>query len=174
MRCASRAMVVLLLLISLFINGVAQTRNGAAKPNGAKPKAAPVKTAAAVEESVDGKAMPVSEMRAAIERYTVDRGSLARSYPVNMSPARRDRFKKFYSDWLTSLQKLDFDSMSRTGKSITSSSKITSNTNSDNSISRRNNSPRSNPSSRSPTPSSISKSHAVEWKRSIRQKSRSH
>jgi len=55
-------------------------------------------------------------MRAAIERYSVDRGSLARSYPVGMSPARRDRFKKFYSEWRASLLTLDFDSMSQDGK----------------------------------------------------------
>jgi len=55
-------------------------------------------------------------MRSAIERYTVDRGSLARSYPVAVSRARRERFKKFYSDWLASLQSLDFDSMSQDGK----------------------------------------------------------
>ena len=108
MRCASRAVVVLLLLTSLFINGLAQTRNGGAKPNGAR-----TRTAAA--EPVNGKTS-MSEMRAVIERYSVDRGSLARSYPVNMSPSRRDRFKKFYSDWLASLQKLDFDSMSQDGK----------------------------------------------------------
>src|SRR6185436_17423125 len=59
---------------------------------------------------------PVSEMRAAIERYTVDRGSLARSYTVSYSSARRERFRKFYSDWLASLQKLNFDSMSQDGK----------------------------------------------------------
>src|SRR6185436_18249676 len=59
---------------------------------------------------------PVSEMRAAIERYTVDRGSLARSYTVSYSSARRERFRKFYSDWLASLLKMDFDSMSQDGK----------------------------------------------------------
>jgi hypothetical protein len=58
----------------------------------------------------------VSEMRSAIERYTVDRGSLTRSYPVAVSSARRERFKKFYTDWLASLQSLDFDSMSEDGK----------------------------------------------------------
>ena len=58
----------------------------------------------------------VTEMRAAIELYTVDRGSLTRSYPVVISAARRERFKKFYSEWLASLQKLDFDSMSQDGK----------------------------------------------------------
>src|SRR5918996_1115116 len=58
----------------------------------------------------------VSEMRAAIERYTLDRGSLSRSYPVTMSPNRRARFKKFYEASLTSLKALDFDSMSQDGK----------------------------------------------------------
>ena len=32
-----------------------------------------------------------SEMRVAIERYVADRGSLSRSYPVEMSPARLTR-----------------------------------------------------------------------------------
>jgi len=59
---------------------------------------------------------PVSEMRSAIERYTVDRGSLTRSYPVAVSQRRRDRFRKFYSEWLASLQSLNFDSMSEDGK----------------------------------------------------------
>ena len=55
-------------------------------------------------------------MRSAIERYTVDRGSLARSYPVAVSRGRRERFKKFYDEWLNSLKSLDFDSMSQDGK----------------------------------------------------------
>jgi len=105
MRCASRAMVVLLLLGCLLINVPAQTRS-----NGARSR--PVASA----EPVNGKAAPVSEMRAAIERYSVDRGSLARSYPVGMSPARRERFKKYYGDWLDSLKSLNFDSMSQDGK----------------------------------------------------------
>ncbi|HJT66253.1 MAG TPA: DUF885 family protein [Pyrinomonadaceae bacterium] len=58
----------------------------------------------------------ISEMRAPIERYTADRGSLTRSYPVTISPARRARFRKFYEEWLASLKSLDFDSMSQDGK----------------------------------------------------------
>ncbi|HEX6043208.1 MAG TPA: DUF885 family protein [Pyrinomonadaceae bacterium] len=109
MRAASRSVVIV--LIGCFLMSVpGQTRN-AGKTNGARPKAAqPVEGAEA-----DGKTT-VSELRARIERYSVDRGSLARSYPVNMSPARRERFRKFYTDWLASLQKLDFDSMSQDGK----------------------------------------------------------
>ena len=107
MRSASRVVVVLMLLSCLLVNVPAQTRNGV-RNNGARPKPDPA-------EPVNGKT-PVSEMRASIERYAVDRGSLARSYPVNVSQGRRDRFKKFYGDWLESLAKLDFDSMSQDGK----------------------------------------------------------
>jgi uncharacterized protein (DUF885 family) len=86
---SARPLIVVLLLVCLLVQVSAQ--------NGAK-------------------TAPVSEMRSAIERYTVDRGSLTRSYPVAVSPARRERFKKFYSEWLASLQSLDFDSMSQDGK----------------------------------------------------------
>jgi uncharacterized protein (DUF885 family) len=64
----------------------------------------------------NGARVPVSEMRSAIERYTVDRGSLARSYPVAVSRARRERFKRFYDEWLKSLKSLDFDPMNQDGK----------------------------------------------------------
>ena len=55
-------------------------------------------------------------MRSAIERYAVDRGSLQRSNPVSVSRSRRERFKKFYEEWLSSLQSQNFDSMSQDGK----------------------------------------------------------
>ena len=64
----------------------------------------------------NGARTPVSEMRTSIERYTLDRGTLTRSFPVAVSKTRRERFKKFYHDWLVSLQSLDFDSMSQDGK----------------------------------------------------------
>lgn len=57
-----------------------------------------------------------SEMRPIIEYYVADRGSLQRSFPVTSSPARRDRFRKFYSDALERIQRLNFDSMSQEGK----------------------------------------------------------
>jgi len=57
-----------------------------------------------------------SEMRQTIESYAADRGSLQRSFFVNNSPARRERFRKFYQDQLDRLQKLNFDSMSQEGK----------------------------------------------------------
>jgi uncharacterized protein (DUF885 family) len=57
-----------------------------------------------------------SEMRPIIEYYVADRGSLQRSFPVATSPARRERFRKFYSDALERIQKLNFDAMSQQGK----------------------------------------------------------
>ncbi|MGZ5482013.1 MAG: DUF885 family protein [Pyrinomonadaceae bacterium] len=57
-----------------------------------------------------------SEMRAILEYYVVDRGSLQRSYPVASSPARRERFRKFYGDALERIRQLNFDAMSQAGK----------------------------------------------------------
>ena len=94
MRSASRGLVVVPLLCCFLIQTLAQTSN----------RTKPTATA------------PVSEMRSSIERYTVDRGSLARTYPVQYSRSRGDRFKKFYEEWLASLQSLNFDSMSQDGK----------------------------------------------------------
>jgi len=55
-------------------------------------------------------------MRPIIEYYLADRGSLQRSFFVNNSPARRERFRKFYQDALDRIQKLNFDTMSEEGK----------------------------------------------------------
>jgi len=106
MRFGSRALVVVLLCCFL-VQLPAQTSisNG-----GSRSKT----TASAVEPN--GTKAPVSEMRSAIERYTVDRGSLQRSYPVAVSRSRRERFKKFYEEWLNSLQSQNFDAMSQDGK----------------------------------------------------------
>lgn len=57
-----------------------------------------------------------SELRSLIERYIADRGSLLRSYPVEISPARRARFKQFYSGWLATLAKLNFDTLGQDAK----------------------------------------------------------
>ena len=55
-------------------------------------------------------------MRSIIEYYIVDRGSLQSSYPVASSPARRERFRKFYGDALERIRQLNFDAMSQAGK----------------------------------------------------------
>jgi uncharacterized protein (DUF885 family) len=57
-----------------------------------------------------------SEMRGVIERFTADRGSLSRSFPVELSRGRQARFKQFYSEWLSLIGGMNFDSMSQEGK----------------------------------------------------------
>ena len=106
MRSAFRGLVVVSLLSCFLIQIPAQTSN---RTNGGR------RSTPTAADPNGGKA-PVSEMRSSIERYTVDRGSLARSYPVQGSRARRERFKKFYEEWLASLQSLNFDAMSQDGK----------------------------------------------------------
>src|SRR5262249_33478580 len=96
-------LVAVLIITGCFSTSTAQT-------NGTKPKSAKLAPAAEPVEQNQ------SEMRAAIERYTLDRGSLQRSFPAATSPARRERFRKLYNDWLADLQKRDFDSMSQDGK----------------------------------------------------------
>lgn len=76
-------------------------RNGAAKAAASDP---------------DPKDFNQSEMRPIIEYYVADRGSLQRSFFVNNSSSRRERFRKFYQDALDRIQKLNFDAMSQEGK----------------------------------------------------------
>src|SRR5262245_43479743 len=102
MRSAFRGLVVVSLLCCFLIQIPAQNSNRTNGGGRSKP------TAPAADPN-GGKA---SEMRSAIERYTLDRGSLARTYPVAYSRSRRERFKKFYEEWLGSLPAIDFDSMS--------------------------------------------------------------
>ena len=106
MRFGFRPIVVFLLICTFVNYGFSQTSLRADRGSRAKSTAV----------DPNGSKTPVSEMRASIERYTADRGSLTRAYPVAISPARRARFKRFYEEWLASLKALDFDSMSEDGK----------------------------------------------------------
>ena len=108
----STARLVAILLITAFLStqSPAQTTRSKSTENGQKSDQG---SSAVATSELKGSE---SEMRYSIERYAVDRGSLMRSYPVAISSARRDRFKKFYSDWLGSLLRLDFDTMSQDGK----------------------------------------------------------
>ena len=54
-------------------------------------------------------------MRAAIERFTADRGNLLRYYTMELAPARSIRMKKFYTEWLGQLPS-GFETMSQAGK----------------------------------------------------------
>jgi uncharacterized protein (DUF885 family) len=55
-------------------------------------------------------------MRSILERYSVDRGTINRSGASELSPSRQNRLKQFYTEWLATLGRLDFDAMSQDGK----------------------------------------------------------
>ncbi len=57
-----------------------------------------------------------SEVHHLMQNYDSDRGSLTRFYTVPNSPERRERFKKFYEDYLGELNALNFEKMSQGGK----------------------------------------------------------
>jgi uncharacterized protein (DUF885 family) len=68
-------------------------------------------------------AQPESELRGVIERYQADRGSLGRAgsprVPLPVPPRsaeRLARMKKFHTDWLAALDKLDFDKLGHDGR----------------------------------------------------------
>ena len=98
-----RLLLVVAISIALLIPTAFEFRTSAQKQK-------PATTSDAIDDV--GK----SEMRPIIEYYVADRGSLQRSFFINNSPARRERFRKFYSDALERIQKLNFDAMSEEGK----------------------------------------------------------
>src|SRR5437879_9387964 len=112
---SATAFALLLLACFLIESPAQQSRKTARSEESAT--AAPSRTRSTIDGfDTNELQAPESEMRAVIERYTVDRGSLTRSYPVSISAARQARFRQFYSDWLAQIQKLDFASMSQEGK----------------------------------------------------------
>ena len=71
---------------------------------------------AADKPGIDDLNYAQSEMRGLIDRYVADRGSLSRFYTVETSPARFARMKQFYGEWLSSLERINFDAISLDGK----------------------------------------------------------
>lgn len=57
-----------------------------------------------------------SELRDSVALFSTDRAALMRRWTVAYSPARRERFKGFYSDWRARLTKVDFARLSHEGK----------------------------------------------------------
>jgi len=57
-----------------------------------------------------------SELKALIERYSVDRAALGRRYGVPMSPLRRLRMVAFFTEWRGLLEALPFDRMTVDGR----------------------------------------------------------
>jgi uncharacterized protein (DUF885 family) len=105
-----RRLLIVLVVIALLIPTTFQFRTSAQRT---KPTTS---TVAKYEPAADDIDNGRSEMRPIIEYYLADRGSLQRSFFVNNSPARRERFRKFYQDALDRIQKLNFDAISEEGK----------------------------------------------------------
>ena len=59
---------------------------------------------------------PQDRMPSVIEQFTADRRSLARAYPLAISPSHAARFEKFYKDELSVLTTMDFQSFSQEDK----------------------------------------------------------
>ncbi|HEY1948184.1 MAG TPA: DUF885 family protein [Bryobacteraceae bacterium] len=57
-----------------------------------------------------------SPMRPLMEDFSADSRNLKRFYNLDNSPERRERLKKFYTEWLTRLNGLDFDTLGEDGK----------------------------------------------------------
>jgi len=108
----STATVAVALVFTLSLGAYATSAQRSNRSGGELTKKAPNASARDLGDSN----VPQSEMRGVIERYTADRGSLARFYSVEASSARQARMKQFYTDWLHALAKLDFDSMSQDGR----------------------------------------------------------
>ncbi len=62
------------------------------------------------------RAPPGLELRDTVELYDADRGGLLRRYPVGYSPARRDRLRRFYTDWQARLGRVSFDALGPEGR----------------------------------------------------------
>ncbi len=57
-----------------------------------------------------------SELRDSVALYSTDRAALGRRWTVEYSPARRARFRTFYTDWRARLAKVDFNKLSQEGR----------------------------------------------------------
>ncbi len=57
-----------------------------------------------------------SEVHHLMVQYEADRGSLYRFYTIANSPERRERFQKFYKEYLLQLEAMPFDKLSMDGK----------------------------------------------------------
>jgi uncharacterized protein (DUF885 family) len=54
-----------------------------------------------------------SALRPMIEQYTADLGNLNRFYTIPISPTRRSRLSRFYTDYLDRLARLNFDTLAQ-------------------------------------------------------------
>ncbi len=73
-------------------------------------------SATAVRPVGDDLDLSASEIKPLIERYTDDRGALNRTYPVQYSPQRAARLRKFYSEWQERLGRTNYEALGLDGR----------------------------------------------------------
>ncbi|MCH7872731.1 MAG: DUF885 family protein, partial [Planctomycetes bacterium] len=56
------------------------------------------------------------DLREMLERYATDRSVLRRFYDAPVSPNRRERMGRFYREWNTRLEKVNFDTLNQDGR----------------------------------------------------------
>jgi hypothetical protein len=61
-------------------------------------------------------AAPASELAALVDRYSTDRQTIFRRYPVDYSAERYARLSRFYTDWQQELAAVPFESLSVEGR----------------------------------------------------------
>ena len=71
---------------------------------------------AAGTEAASGQQPAASSLRDSVERYTVDRDALSRRYAVPYSPARNERFRAYYTDWLSRVAAIPYDRLDIEGR----------------------------------------------------------
>jgi len=57
-----------------------------------------------------------SDLRTAVTRYVEDRAAIKRRYPVEFSPIRNERLRKFHDSWLRQLDGVDFSGLNHEGR----------------------------------------------------------
>jgi hypothetical protein len=72
--------------------------------------------AASRQDDLEDLKEPASETRNLIERYSVDRGTLLRLAGGELISSRQARLKKFYGDWRSLLDKMDFNKLGQEDK----------------------------------------------------------
>ncbi len=72
--------------------------------------------AAAADVKPISEAPSQGDLREFISHYTTDRDGLARTFDAPISPVRDERMKKFYTDSLEALRKIDFSLLNQEGK----------------------------------------------------------
>lgn len=64
----------------------------------------------------DSSLTSTSELRDLVTAFSLDRQALRRRYPVQTSPERNERFKRFYDEWHQRVEAVDFDRLGVEGR----------------------------------------------------------